>query len=135
MRLAAALLYFAIVFGAGFLLGPIRVLWLEPRVGTTIATFCEAPFLLLAIVLAARWVPRRLGLVGNTAALWGIGLAALALQQIADFAVGSGLRGITLAEQLSQFATLAGLVYAALLVAFAAMAALLDRRGRPAAGG
>jgi hypothetical protein len=34
MRIAgAAALYVVIVFGAGFLLGSIRVLWLEPRVG------------------------------------------------------------------------------------------------------
>jgi hypothetical protein len=45
MRIAAAgLLYFAIVFGTGFILGPIRVLWLEPRVGPLVATACEAPF-------------------------------------------------------------------------------------------
>jgi hypothetical protein len=29
----AAILYFIIVFGVGFLLGPIRVFLLEPRVG------------------------------------------------------------------------------------------------------
>ena len=28
-----ALLYFALVFGVGFLRGPVRVLWLAPRVG------------------------------------------------------------------------------------------------------
>jgi hypothetical protein len=36
--------------GVGFLLGPIRVLWLEPRVGLVIAAACEAPFLLAAMV-------------------------------------------------------------------------------------
>jgi len=45
MRIALAiLLYFGVVFGAGFLLGPIRVVWLEPRFGPIIATACEAPF-------------------------------------------------------------------------------------------
>jgi hypothetical protein len=49
---AAALLYFLAVFGAGFALGPIRVLWLEPRLGVVAATLCEAPFLLLAMIAA-----------------------------------------------------------------------------------
>jgi hypothetical protein len=47
-------LYFLIVFGIGFLLGPVRVFWLEPRLGETMATLCEAPFLLIAIVLVTR---------------------------------------------------------------------------------
>ena len=32
-----AAIYFGVVFGAGFALGPIRVLWLEPRVGARAA--------------------------------------------------------------------------------------------------
>jgi hypothetical protein len=124
---AAAALYFAIVYGVGFVLGPVRVLWLEPRLGATLAVLCEAPLLLLAIVLAARRVPRRMGLGGDPVALWGMGVAALALQQAADLGPGIGLRGITPAGQLRQFATPAGLVYAALLLAFAAMPALIGR--------
>jgi hypothetical protein len=58
MRIAAAAaLYFTIVFGVGFLLGPIRVLWLEPLVGPTAAALCEAPFLLAAMVIASLRVP------------------------------------------------------------------------------
>ena len=33
----AGVLYFAIVFGAGFALGPIRILWAVPRYGTRVA--------------------------------------------------------------------------------------------------
>ena len=63
MRVTLAMLfYFGLVFGTGFLLGPIRVLWLEPRFGPIIATACEAPFMLLAILVAARWVPRVLNI-------------------------------------------------------------------------
>ena len=53
MRVTLAMLfYFGLVFGVGFLLGPIRVLWLEPRFGPIVATACEAPFMLLAILVA-----------------------------------------------------------------------------------
>ncbi len=75
--IAAAALYFLIVFGAGFLLGPVRVFWLEPRLGETIAALCEAPFLLVAIILAAQWVPRTLRLRRNVSSLTVMGLGAL----------------------------------------------------------
>lgn len=127
MKIAlATLTYFVTVFGIGFLLGPIRVLWLEPRVGPVIAVACEAPFLLVAMVLAARGVPRWLGVRRDHSSLLLIGLGALALQQIADFAVGLWLRGIGASQQLTQFTTPQGLIYAALLVAFATMPALMN---------
>src|ERR1017187_3233982 len=44
----ATLLYFAVVFGTGLVLGPVRLLWLEPRVGPAIAELIEAPFLVIA---------------------------------------------------------------------------------------
>jgi hypothetical protein len=129
MRIAAAaLLYFAIVFGVGFILGPIRMLWLEPRLGPVLATACEAPFLVVAMIVAARWVPRSTRLDKGLASLVLMGLGALLLQQIADFAVGIGLRGLSAPEQLANFATPQGFIYAALLLAFAAMPALLNRR-------
>lgn len=52
--LSAAALYFGVVFVAGFLLGSVRVLWLEPRMEKALAILCETLFLLLAMVLAAR---------------------------------------------------------------------------------
>jgi hypothetical protein len=129
MRIAAAAaLYFAIVFSVGFLLGPIRVLWLEPRVGPVLAALSEAPFLLAAMVVAARWVPRLVKLQQSPMSLALTGVGALVLQQLADFAVGIGLRGMSLSEQLGNFATGAGMVYAALLVGFAVMPLLLNPR-------
>jgi hypothetical protein len=124
--IAAAALYFLIVFGAGFLLGPVRVFWLEPRLGETIAALCEAPFLLVVIILAAQWVPRTLRLRRNMSSLTVMGLGALMFQQLADFAVGTFLRGITPAQQVARLATPAGLIYVALLLAFAAMPAVTD---------
>ena len=117
----AAILYAAIVFGTGLLLGPIRVLWLEPRIGKLADTLCETPLLLLAMVYAARWAPEVSGAGSDTASLIAIGLGAFALGQIAEYAVGTWLRGMPLSEQLAQFATPAGWVSAAALVAFAAM--------------
>jgi len=128
MVLKAAATYFAIVFGVGFLLGPMRVLWLEPRLGKTLAVLCETPFLLSAMIVAARWLAKRLGLIGDRRSLAVMGIVALLFQQLADFALGIALRGITPAEQLAAFATPAGFVYAAALIAFAVMPLLVNRR-------
>jgi len=119
--IAAAALYFLVVFGVGVLLGPMRVFWLEPRIGETAATLSEAPFLLAAILIAARAIPKRLGVRADMAPLAGVGVVALLLQQLADLALGSLLRGITPAQQLTRLERPAGLIYLALVVVFALM--------------
>jgi hypothetical protein len=126
--LRSAALYFIIVFAVGFLLGPIRVLWLEPRLGPTLAALCEAPFLLLAMAVAARWVTRKTELPRKMWTLAAMGLGALLLQQVADFAVGLGLRGMSPREQFAAFATPAGVIYVVLLLAFVAMPLLINRK-------
>ena len=117
----AMLLYFGVVFAVGFLLGPFRVWWLEPRFGPIIATACEAPFMLLAILVAARWVPRVLNIQRDSKALVLIGLGSLVLLQIADFTIGFWLRGISPKEQFVQLLTGQGNIYVVLLALFAIM--------------
>ena len=124
---SAALLYFLAVFGAGFALGPIRVLWLEPRLGVVAATLCEAPFLLLAMIAAAYWIPRIVSISAGTGAMLAMGLGALALQQAADFAVGTALRGISATDQWARLASPEGAIYVALLVLFALLPAVVNR--------
>jgi hypothetical protein len=60
--LKAGVLYFALVFGAGFVLGAIRTLWIAPRLGTRLAELMETPIMLVITILAARWTVRRLDL-------------------------------------------------------------------------
>lgn len=55
----AALTYFALVFGAGFVLGPIRILLIAPRIGERNAELLEALWMLFIVIMAARWVVRR----------------------------------------------------------------------------
>ena len=43
----AGVLYFALVFGAGFVLGTIRTLWIVPRLGTRMAEMMETPIMLM----------------------------------------------------------------------------------------
>ncbi|MGE0830060.1 MAG: hypothetical protein AB7O04_12010 [Hyphomonadaceae bacterium] len=130
---AAAALYFALVFAVGLLLGPVRVFYLEPALGATIAVLCEAPFLVLAMWAAARIAPRAAAMRGAWPAYLAMGGLALLFQQIADLAAGFWLRGLTLDQQFAYFGTPPGYVYAASLALFALMPAMIrlgDARAR-----
>jgi hypothetical protein len=67
--LKAGVLYFAVIFGAGFVLGLVRILWLVPRLGTRVAELLEAPIMLVTTIVAAPGsfvdllclLPRRVG--------------------------------------------------------------------------
>ncbi len=126
----AAVIYFALVFAVGLLLGPVRVIWAVPRVGEAVAVALEAPFLVLAMWFAARAAPTWARLSSGGFSHLAVGVLALALQQGADVAVGFGLRGMTLSEQRAEFATPAGVIYATTLVAFALMPLIRMRRRR-----
>ncbi len=51
--------YFGLVFGAGFILGAVRVPYLVPRLGERLAELVEMPFMFVVIVIAAINVTRR----------------------------------------------------------------------------
>jgi hypothetical protein len=114
----SALFYFLVVFGAGFVLGPIRVLWLEPRLGQTMAVLIESPILVLAMWFAAASAPVWARMQGGALDYFCMGITALLFQQAADWAVGFGLRGMTLTDQLAYLASPAGLIYVATLIVF-----------------
>ena len=77
--LKAGILYFAIVFGAGFALGPIRILWAVPRFGTRMAELMETPIMFVVTLVAARWIVRRFALQFTAASRIGTGSIALGL--------------------------------------------------------
>jgi hypothetical protein len=126
--LKTSLLYFIVVFGVGFLLGPIRVLWLEPSFGKTQATLMEAPLLLAAMIFAARWVPRRMALSGGIGVHLLAGLVAVLILQLADFVVAIGFRNMTIGDQLASLSTPAGIAYLALVALFGLMPAIVNWR-------
>jgi hypothetical protein len=110
------------------LLGPVRVLWVEPWLGKALAVLLEAPLLIGAMWFAARAAPAWARVDGGWISFLSIGLIALALQQIADLAVGFGFRGMTLPDQLAYFVTPAGMIYLATLFIFALMPLVRMRR-------
>jgi hypothetical protein len=124
----AGALYFALVFGTGFVLGTVRVLWVLPRLGERTAELIEMPVMLAVSVLAARWVVRRLRLPPAASARLGVGLVALALLVAAEVGLVLGLRGVTLAEYLARRDVVAGTAYLMSLALFAVMPVLVARR-------
>ena len=112
--------YVALVFGAGFLLGIVRVMALEPRLGERWAELAEAPLMLAAIVLAARFVVRRFPAPRRGGYLVSGGIALLLLLLV-EISVVLGMRGLSIGEYLAERDPLAGSVYLCLLIAFAAM--------------
>jgi hypothetical protein len=124
-RLAAAAapgaLYVAACFAAGAVLGPVRVLVLEPRLGRAAAVALEAPVMLLVSVLAARAVLRR----WPEASPLAVGAVGLGLLLAAEAALAVAL------DRPSPFDPPRGLadgIGLALKIAFALMPALVARR-------
>jgi hypothetical protein len=118
------LVYFGLVFGVGFLLGIVRVLVVEPRLGETWAELAEAPLMLVAIVVSARFVVRRMP-APHRAGYLVSGAAALFLLVLVEFSVVLAVRGLSLSEYVAERDPLAWSVYAVMLGIFAAMPWLL----------
>lgn len=125
--LKAGALYFALVFGAGFVLGPILILWLVPRFGTRIAELMETPLMLAVIIVAARWVVRRLALSSTSSKRLGVGIIALGLLLVVEFSLVLWLRGLTFHDYLASRDPVAGTVYIVMLGLFAIMPLLVAR--------
>ncbi len=111
-----ALLYFAVVFGTGFILGPIRVTWVVPAVGTRAAELMEMPIMLVAIILAARWISRRYGDPAHAGRSLGVGIITLGLVLGAELLVGVLLRHLSLSEVLTQRDPISGSAYYGLIL-------------------
>jgi len=126
--LTAGALYFALVFGAGFALGPVRELWVAPRLGRTAGVLLEAPLMLAVTIAAARWVVRWRSIPPAPRPRAVMGLTALGLLLVAEVAGMRWLRGLSLADYLAGFRSVAGAVTLLLFGLFAAMPALVGRR-------
>jgi hypothetical protein len=121
--LRAGASYFALVFGAGFLLGSVRVPLLVPRLGERAAELLETPVMLVVIFVASRYVVRRFGLTAETSIF--VGLLALALLAGAELVLSAAMgRSVLDRDPVS------GSVFVASLLLYAALPWLHARRTR-----
>ncbi len=117
----AGLCYFALTFGAGFLLGPLRILLLVPRVGARAAELAELPVMIVVMWLAARWTIRRFHVPSSTASRLAMGVLAFMLLLAAEFLLVLPLRGLTLEQYFATRDPVSGVAYYASLVLLALM--------------
>ena len=126
--LKAGVLYFAMVFGAGFMLGFIRILWVVPRFGTRMAELMETPIMFVITIVSAWWLVRRLAVPSTLSSRLGMGCIALGLLLVAEFTFVLWLRGLSISEYLASRDPVSGSVYYVTLGVFAIMPLLLARR-------
>lgn len=124
---APALTYFALAFGAGFVLGTVRVLWLVPRFGVRTAELAETPVMLVVIFFAARWIVKRFAVPSVAVVRLGVGLIALGCLLAVEFTVVPWLQGLTIREAIVNRDPVTGATYAASLLLFALMPLFVSR--------
>ena len=118
--LKAGVMYFAVVFGVGFLMGIVRVLWVVPRVGERSAELLEMPIMCLVCIVAARWIARRT-LAPTPLRLFAVGSVALGLLVAAELAMVLFMRRITVHEYLASRDPVSGVGFIIVLGLFAIM--------------
>lgn len=126
----AGLAYFALVFGAGFVLGALRVSILVPRFGERISELSEMPLMFAVIVITARFVMRRFAVPFSIAARLGAGLLALGLLLAAELLLAVVLQERSLADYVASRDPVSGSVYLAMLVLFALMPVFIGQTDR-----
>ena len=129
--LKSGVLYFAIVFAAGFAIGTLRVFFVVPWLGDRRAELLETPFMLAIAVVVARWIVRRPGAPVRAGGRLATGLIAFALMLAADFGLVLRLRGMTLAQYFATWDPVSGGAFLAALGVMAFLPLLLGPRGDP----
>lgn len=117
----AGLVYFAIVFAAGFALGTLRVLVAVPHIGELLAVLAELPLLLGVSWVACSYAIRRCDVGATFDARGTMGLVAFGVLMAAEFLLASVGFGRSPAEHLSRYAEPAQALGLAGQMAFGAM--------------
>ncbi|MGZ8386270.1 MAG: hypothetical protein ACXWWI_09930 [Nitrospira sp.] len=126
--LQAAVLYFLMVFGAGFVLGTGRVLIVVPLLGERVAELLEMPLMLGVIVFAARWIVRYRLTAPRLSTTPSVGILSLGIILFAELGVGMWLRGMSATEVFLNRDPVSGTAYYISLLLFAVMPAIFVRR-------
>ena len=128
--LTSSAVYFAIVFGAGFVFGTVRVTWLVPTVGVRVAELTELPLMLTVAFFAARWINRRFLADRDHPSRLIVGVTALALLLLAELILGVLLLDLTPKEAFLGRDPVSAIGYYLSLCVFALMPWFLGRVGR-----
>ena len=116
--LKAGLMYFLLVFGAGFALAFVRLPFLVPRFGVRAAELIEMPIMLAVIIWASRRMARNHPEWKRTGRL-AAGLVALLFLVSAELAVAYFLGARSPSQYIASRDPVSGSVYLASLLFFA----------------
>ena len=125
----AGSVYFILVFGAGVILGAIRVAVFAPSVGNTLSVILELPFMLAVAWFVCRGIIRLFSVPASRGARVAMGVVAFAFLMLAEFSLGQVL-GLSAAAQLQTYLTPAGLLGLMAQLAYGAFPVLQTLRIR-----
>jgi hypothetical protein len=108
-RLAAAIVYFLLVYACGFATGVAREFLVTPRTGLTLALWIELPVMVAASFWAARYVLRRFGIRNHLQDRLSLGLLGLAFLVLAEEIMSWVLRGVSVFTLWAHFSVLAAI--------------------------
>lgn len=128
----AGVLYFAFVFGAGFVLGVVRIMFLVPLVGARAAELAETPLMIAISYVVSRTLTRRMHIPSRTSDRALMGASALVLMLAAEFGLVLWLRGIDLSNYFATRDPVTAAAYYIALLIFAAMPIVAGRAERSA---
>jgi hypothetical protein len=120
-------IYFTLVFGVGFVLGTVRVIWLAPLIGERYAEFIEAPMMLAAICIFARYAIYRFPADRDAGYIFS-GALALLILLLVEFSVVLTLRGLSITQYFNERDPVAGTIYVVMLSVFTFMPWFLGRK-------
>ncbi len=114
----AAFSYFAVVFGAGFALGALRMIMVAPYLGTMGAIVLEVPIMLAISWYACRSIITNFDIPATVAQGLVMGGIAFALLMAAELALSVVLLGRTIAQHLAGYADAGTMLGLAAQIAF-----------------
>lgn len=124
----AGLIYFAVVYTVGFVLGMARTLLVAPAIGDVPATLIELPLMIFASYVAARAVIDRVLSAPTRPERTVMGAAALMALLTAEAAMAGPMRGWSLADWIASFATFEGALTLLAFALFGLMPVIVGRR-------
>ena len=123
----AAFGYFACVFAVGFVLGPIRELWVIPRIGQVPALVIEGTLMIGVSVFFAGVMVRRFAVPRHTLTRLSVGALAFGLLQAAEMLLAFWLRRQNTTQYLTAFWSVPGAISLVAQLAFGAIPVIVVR--------
>jgi hypothetical protein len=114
-----SVLYFAIVFAAGFVLGTLRVFFMVPLIGVRLAELIEVPIMVLISYITARSLIERFDIPYTLAGRIAMGAIGLGLLLLAEFGFVLWMQRLTINEYIASRDPISGTAYVISLLIFA----------------